>query len=64
NGNITDSKSMSLCVKEMNVKDVIYIADKGFFSAQNTRELNQENPFNFFTYSFIIHLLPVKYSPK
>lgn len=28
NGNITDSKSMSLCVKEMNIKDVIYIADK------------------------------------
>jgi transposase len=43
NGNITDSKSMSLCVKEMNIKDVIYIADKGFFSAQNIRELNQEN---------------------
>jgi len=43
NGNITDSKSMSLCVREMNIKDVIYIADKGFFSAQNIRELNHEN---------------------
>ena len=42
NGNITDSKSMSLCVKEMNIKDVIYIADKGFYSAENTKELNQE----------------------
>ncbi len=43
NGNITDSKSMSLCVKEMKVNDVIYIADKGFFSIQNVKELNQEN---------------------
>ncbi len=42
NGNITDSKSMSLCVKEMNIRDVIYIADKGFYSAENTKELNQE----------------------
>jgi hypothetical protein len=42
NGNITDSKSMSLCVREMNIKDVVYIADKGFYSAQNIRELNHE----------------------
>lgn len=42
NGNITDSKSMSLCIKEMNIKDVIYIADKGFFSIQNINELKQE----------------------
>ena len=43
NGNITDSKSMSLCIKEMNIKDVIYIADKGFFSIQNINELKKEN---------------------
>lgn len=30
NGNITDIKSMTLCVEEMNIQDVIYIADKGF----------------------------------
>jgi len=36
NGNITDVKSMSLCLKEMNLKDnVVFIADKGFFSAKN-----------------------------
>lgn len=39
NGNITDLKSMSLCVKEMNVNNVIYIADKGFFSKKNIEEL-------------------------
>jgi transposase len=44
NGNITDVKSMSLCINEMNVKDkVIFIADKGFFSAENIRVMDQEN---------------------
>lgn len=42
NGNITDSKSMSLCIKEMNIQDVIYIADKGFYSAENIIQLNSE----------------------
>jgi len=43
NGNITDVKSMSLCIKEMNVKDkVTFIADKGFFSAQNIELLDEE----------------------
>ena len=41
NGNITDIKSMSLCVKEMNVTDVIFIADKGFYSEQNIQLLTQ-----------------------
>lgn len=36
NGNITDITSMSLCVAEMNIDNVIYIADKGFYSKQNT----------------------------
>ena len=35
NGNITDIKSMSLCVEEMKVENVIYIADKGFYSKEN-----------------------------
>ena len=43
NGNITDVKSMSLCMKEMNVKDrVIFIADKGFFSADNVAVMEEE----------------------
>ena len=39
NGNITDIKSMSLCVKEMNVKNVVFIADKGFYSLTNITQL-------------------------
>jgi transposase len=42
NGNITDLKSMRLCIKEMKVKDVIYIADKGFFSKENIAMLDEE----------------------
>jgi len=43
NGNITDVKSMSLCMKEMNVKDrVVFIADKGFFSADNVAVMEEE----------------------
>jgi ribosomal protein S30 len=44
NGNITDVKSMSLCIKEMEVKDkVIFIADKGFYSAENIKMMDEEN---------------------
>jgi transposase len=44
NGNITDVKSMSLCMKEMNVRDrVVFIADKGFFSAGNIAMMEEEN---------------------
>jgi transposase len=44
NGNITDVKSMSLCINEMNVKNkVIFIADKGFFSTDNIAMMNKEN---------------------
>ena len=39
NGNITYIKSMSLCVKEMNVKNVVFIADKGFYSLTNRTQL-------------------------
>jgi transposase len=43
NGNITDVKSMSLCITEMNVKQkVVFIADKGFFSAENLQMMNEE----------------------
>jgi len=43
NGNITDVKSMTLCIKEMNVKDrVVFIADKGFFSKENIEMMNEE----------------------
>lgn len=40
NGNITDITSMSLCVKEMAIKDVVFIADKGFFSKTNIGQLS------------------------
>lgn len=43
NGNITDISSMSLCVKEMNVKDVIFIADRGFYSNNNIKQLDDNN---------------------
>jgi transposase len=43
NGNVTDVKSMTLCVKEMNIKDkVVFIADKGFFSAENVAMMDEE----------------------
>ena len=42
NGNITDLKSMKLCIEEMKVKDVIYIADKGFYSKENITMLDKE----------------------
>lgn len=41
NGNITDISSMLLCVKEMNIKDVVFIADRGFYSEKNINELNE-----------------------
>jgi hypothetical protein len=41
NGNIPDSKSMALCLEEMNMKNVIYIADKGFYSKQNTARMKE-----------------------
>jgi hypothetical protein len=43
NGNITDVKSMSLCINEMNIRDkVVFIADKGFFSAENVAKMEAE----------------------
>lgn len=43
NGNITDIKSMALCVEEMSLKDVIYIADKGFYSKDNVKMMKQQH---------------------
>lgn len=43
NGNITDIKSMSLCVAEMNIQNVIYIADKGFYSKDNIAMMKTQN---------------------
>jgi len=42
NGNITDVKSMALCIKEFGENDVIYIADKGFYSTDNIELLDGE----------------------
>lgn len=42
NGNITDIKSMALCVEEMKVERVIYIADKGFYSKGNIEMMKKE----------------------
>lgn len=41
NGNITDIKSMALCVEEMKVENVIYIADKGFYSKDNVKMMKE-----------------------
>jgi len=44
NGNITDVKSMALCINEMNVKNkTVFIADKGFFSTENIELMDEEN---------------------
>ena len=42
NGNVTDIKSMSLCVQEMNIKNIIFNADKGFYSQANIAQLKKE----------------------
>lgn len=42
NGNITDVKSMALCVEEMKVDNVIYIADKGFYSKENVAMMKKQ----------------------
>jgi hypothetical protein len=51
NGNITDVKSMSLCIKEIKMpENVVFIADKGFFSYKNIAMMEEEK------LSFIIPL--------
>ena len=46
NGNIADISSMKTCVEELNVKPVVFIADKGFYSKNNTSAL-RENKMHF-----------------
>lgn len=41
-GNIKDVKSFNLCLKESGVKDAVIIADKGFYSENNVKQLNGE----------------------
>jgi len=55
NGNITDIKSMSLCVKEMNIQEVVFIADKGFYSESNVQELLQNQ---------LQHIIPLQRNNK
>jgi hypothetical protein len=40
-GNMGDVAAMALCVEEMGVSDVVYIADKGFYSRENTAMLEE-----------------------
>jgi transposase len=43
NGNIPDVSSMSLCIKELGVRGVVFIADKGFYSEKNITLLDEQN---------------------
>jgi transposase len=43
NGNITDISSMSLCIKELGISRVVFIADKGFYSEKNVKLLEGQN---------------------
>jgi len=42
NGNIPDISSMSLCVKEIGIKDAVFIADKGFYSESNIQAMDEQ----------------------
>jgi hypothetical protein len=43
NGNITDLKSMAICMQEMKISNAIYIADKGFYSKENIAMMKELN---------------------
>ena len=43
NGNITDVSSMKRCVEELGAENVIFIADKGFYSNKNVTDLRNNN---------------------
>lgn len=51
NGNLSDVSTLALCVKELALQDVIFIADKGFYSADNVEFLSS----NHFQY-----IIPIK----
>jgi hypothetical protein len=42
-GNIVDVAATALCVKEMGVSEVVYIADKGFYSRENVAGMEEGN---------------------
>lgn len=43
NGNITDVSSMKRCVEELGAENVVFIADKGFYSNRNVADLRSNN---------------------
>ena len=43
NGNITDLTSMKTCAEELGVENVVFIADKGFYSKKNTTDLRSNH---------------------
>jgi hypothetical protein len=43
NGNMTDISCMSLCIKELGIKQAVFIADKGFYSEQNIKALEGQD---------------------
>jgi hypothetical protein len=43
NGNITDSSSMPLCLREFGAQNVVFVADKGFYSEENIRLLDKHD---------------------
>lgn len=43
NGNITDVKSMKRCVEELNAQNVVFVADKGFYSNNNIADLQKNS---------------------
>lgn len=42
NGNIVDSSSMPLCIEEFGLRNVVFVADKGFFSNENVNMLDRK----------------------
>jgi transposase len=42
NGNITDITSMSRCIKELDIQNVVFVADKGFYSEANIKLLGDQ----------------------
>lgn len=43
NGNITDVTSMKQCIEELNIQNVVFIADKGFYSKKNVDNLKHSS---------------------
>lgn len=41
-GSIKDIKSFKLCLEESKIKDAVLIADKGFYSESNIKQINQQ----------------------